>query len=58
MKDEMNDLKKIDAEQLYYQALFIAFKKFIEQEKEGLLNTELRFVEKIKAARTLYKDKY
>jgi hypothetical protein len=48
-EEEMNDL--------YYQALFIAFKYFIEEEKRNHCNTELRLVDAIKAARTLYKPK-
>jgi hypothetical protein len=47
--------REINSEELYYQALFIAFKKFIEEEKQGYINTELRLIDAIKAARTLYK---
>jgi hypothetical protein len=47
--EEMNEL--------YFQALFIAFKDFIEEEKRTLMHSELRLVDAIKAARTLYKPK-
>ncbi len=44
----------IDIQSLYYQALFIAFKRFIEEEKKGNSFTELRLMASIEAARTLY----
>ncbi|MDQ6756205.1 MAG: hypothetical protein M3004_04635 [Bacteroidota bacterium] len=55
MKQDTIDLKEIDFEQLYYQALFIAFKKFINEEKQRNAFTELRLMEAIKAARVLYR---
>jgi UDP-glucose 6-dehydrogenase len=48
-------MKEIDKNTLYYQALEMAFSKFIEEEKKGFIFTELRLAEAIKAARTLYK---
>ena len=44
-----------DKKTLYFQALEIAYSEFIDKEKKGNLFTELRLIEKIKAARTLYK---
>ncbi len=55
MKQDTINGNQIDFEQLYYQALCIAFKKFIDEEKKGNICTELRLVNAIEAARTLYK---
>ncbi len=45
----------IDREALYYQAIQMAYDTFLEEEKKGQIFTELRLMEAIKAARTLYK---
>jgi hypothetical protein len=41
---------------LYFQALDIAYQKFIVEERSGHMATELRLVEAIKAARALYRE--
>lgn len=45
----------VDKNELYFQALEIAYSEFIEEEKKGYAFSELRLVSKIEAARTLYK---
>lgn len=52
---ESMEFPELDMEQLYYNALFIAFKRFIDEEKKGNIYTELRLVKAIEAARTLYR---
>jgi len=42
-------------EALYYQAIQMAYETFLNEEKKGYIFTELRLMEAIKAARTLYK---
>ncbi len=44
-----------EREALYYQALEVAWQYFIEEEKRGLIFTEVRLKSAIEAARTLYK---
>lgn len=50
-----NGILNISDEALYYRALFVAFKEFIEEEKDRQCFTELRLMKKIEAARTIYK---
>ena len=49
------EFPELDMEQLYYNALFIAFKHFLDEEKKGNIYTELRLVKAIEVARTLYR---
>lgn len=54
----MNEVTKkqpLDKKALYFQALEMAYVEFIEEEKKGNIFTELRLMNKIEAARTLYK---
>lgn len=44
-----------DKEHKYYEALFMSFRKFIEEERKGKIFTEARLMKGIEAARTLYK---
>lgn len=46
---------EIDKEQLYFQALLMAFHTFLEEEKQRNAFTELRLMKAIEAARTLYR---
>lgn len=47
----------VNLDQLYYQALLIALKKFIDDDKQGLWypGNEARLIKSIQAARELYK---
>jgi len=47
--------KEFNKEELYYQALYMAFEEFIEEEKIKNIFTEARLMAKIEAARELYK---
>lgn len=56
MKNTANrNSQSIDREALYYQAIQMAYETFLKEEKKGYICTELRLMEAIKAARTLYK---
>ena len=46
---------QLDKEALYYQALQMAWNEFIEEEKINNIFTEQRLLDKIEAARELYK---
>jgi hypothetical protein len=50
-KQDLNGKK----DELYYQAILMAFKQFIDEEQKGNIYTELRLMKAIEAARTLYK---
>lgn len=53
---ELNfNLSKEQKSDLYYQALLMAFKTFLEEEQKGHIFTEKRLMSKIEAARELYK---
>ncbi len=54
-KDEANADYAELMNEAYYQALFLAFKKFIDEEKQRNAFTEVRLMAKIEAARELYR---